>query len=343
MKSLNLLLIILVFSVSSNFLFSQNLENESYMKSNRYVQNTNYNTDAQISLSVNNDRRSKLIQVNEEFAEFEINALYNAKADSYLAILSVIQNGSTAVAVDSMINIRYTGFCNDLSRFGIRKEEIFIDMIALVPVYDIQVEKKLFSKTYNEVPAGFKLQRNIHIYYEKAEVLDHILTIASKHEIYDLIKVEYFVKNTEAIYDSLINVSIEALNRKVKKLEKLGIVVDTLKHVFADQKNVFFPVDRYTPYNSYGGISLTNKETSSVGISKKTPTMFYNKIPYHNYDIIINPSFKEPAVQYTYNTLVRYYLKPDKKDVQEIKKIEKVKNIYHIVTPNGDIKKLNTD
>ena len=156
-----------------------------------------------------------------------------------------------------------------------------------------------------------------------------------------MIKVEYFVKNTDKIYDSLINVSIEALNSKVKKLRKLGIVLDTLKHAYSDQKNVFFPVDRYTPYNSYGGISLTSKDAGSARSSAKTPTMFYNKMPYHNYDIIINPSIIEPAVQYTYNIMVRYYLKPDKKG--EIETVEKIKNVYHIVTPNGDIKKLDID
>ena len=75
----------------------------------------------------------------------------------------------TAVAVDSMVNIRYNGFCKDLSKAGIQKENIFLDMISLVPVFEMQVEKKLFSKTYNEVPVGFKLEKNIHVHYKKGE------------------------------------------------------------------------------------------------------------------------------------------------------------------------------
>ena len=340
MKNSVLLSLCLVFSLFPIEIYSQVEENESYIKSNRYTQNAIYNMDDQVFLSQKMD--SKLIQVNDDYAELEVNALYNAKADSYLAILSVIQNGATAVAVDSMVNARYNGFCNDLRESGIKKEDIFIDMISMVPIFEMQVEKKLFSKTYNEVPVGFKLQKNIHIFYKKGEMLDHILTAATKHEIYDLIKVEYFVDNTDAIFDSLINVSKETLNKKVEKLKKLGIVLDTLKHVFSDQKNVYFPVDRYTPYNSYGGISLATRDISSSKNLIKTPTMFYNKIPYHSYDIIINPAFKEPAVQYTYKIHVRYYLKPCNKN-EEIKTEEKIKNVYHIITPQGEIKRLDTN
>ncbi len=343
MKNLKLLFLSLISLLIANTIIGQVLGNEGYSRSNRYTQNTLYNKDVQLSINLDRDRKSKTLRVNDDFAELEINALYNAKADSYLAILSIIQNGATAVAADSMINLRYDGFRIGLSKFGIKKEDIFIDMISMVPLYSMQVEKKLFSKTYNELPAGFKLQKNIHIYFEKGDDLDRILTIASKHEIYDLIKVEYFVNNTEAIYDSLVNVSINALNRKVNQLKKLGIVLDTLKHVYSDQKTVLFPVDRYKPYNSYGGMSLTSGKLGATKTSNKTPTMFYNKIPYHKYDIIINPSFTEPAVQYSYNILVRYYLKPDKKEYKNVKNVEKIKNIYHIVTPKGDIKRLNTN
>ena len=341
MKNFKLILpglLIMAFSLSA---FSQHLDNVNYNKSNRYVQNELYNTDMQQIITFNTKKGSSIVQMSDEFAEIEINALYNAKANSYLAILSIIQNGKTAVAVDSVVNIRYNGFRNDLSEYGVKKEDIFLDMISLVPVFEMQVDKKLFSKTYNEVPVGFKLQKNIHIYFEKGDVLDRILTVAAKHEIYDLVKVEYFVNNTEAIYDSLVDVSINALNKKVKKLEKLGIVLDTLKHVYLDQKSVYFPVDRYKAYQSYGGISLTNGKAGATINSQKTPTMFYNKLPYHRYDIIINPAFREPAVQYSYNIRIRYYLKPEQKDQPKEKEV--FKNIYHIVTPNGDVKKLNTN
>jgi len=341
MKNFKLILLSVTLFFISFSAFSQHLDNINYSKNNRYAQNELYNNDRR--QLINLAKSSIPLQLNEDYAELEINALYNAKADSCLAILSIIQNGATAVAVDSMVNVRYNGFRNDLREYGVKKEDIFLDMISLVPVFEMQVEKKLFSKTYNEVPVGFKLQKNIHIYFEKGDVLDRILTVAAKHEIYDLIKVEYFVNNTEAIYDSLIDVSINALNKKVKRFEKLGIVLDTLKHIYLDQKSVFFPVDRYQAYNSYGGISLTTSKVSSAKTAMKTPTMFYNKLPYHKYDIVINPSFKEPAVQYSYKLLIRYYLKPDKMDGEVPVEKEIIKNIYHIITPKGDVKKLNTN
>jgi len=341
MKNFKFLPFCLIILFNVNNIYSQNYENSGYIKNNRYAQNESYNLSIVQTINGNISSKTNQLQINEDFVELEINALYNAKANSYLAILSIIQKGATAIAVDSMINIRYNGFCKDLSKFGITNDDIFIDMISMVPIYETQVDKKLFSKTYNEVPVGFTLQKNIHVYYKKGDMLDKILTAASKHEIYDLIKVEYFVDNTEAIYDTLTDISLIALNKKIEKLKKLGIVLDTLKRRYSDQKTVLFPVDNYKSYNSYGGISLTTGEKGLVNETKITPTMFYNKVPYHKYDIVINPSFKEPAVQYSYNIIVRYYLNPEKEEEPVVKEV--VKNIYHIVTPEGEVKKLNTE
>ncbi len=51
---------------------------------------------------------------------------------------------------------------------GVKEKDVFTDMLSFVPVYEIETTRKLFSKTYQEVPAGFEIQKNIHIRFTDA-------------------------------------------------------------------------------------------------------------------------------------------------------------------------------
>ncbi len=76
--------------------------------------------------------------------------------------------------------------------------DIYVDMVNFFPKYEYDVSKKLFSKkTYTEIPKGFELQKNIHIRYTAPALLDRIVTAAARQEIYDIVKVDYFVKDPQ--------------------------------------------------------------------------------------------------------------------------------------------------
>ena len=61
----------------------------------------------------------------------------------------------------------------------------------------------------------------------------------------------------------------------------------------------------------------------------KPKTMFYDKVNYDNFDIAINPTVLEPAMQFMYNLKVRFYLQ-EKETKQPSKE--------HIwLTPDGDL------
>ncbi|MBK8581165.1 MAG: hypothetical protein IPL86_04800 [Flavobacteriales bacterium] len=53
-------------------------------------------------------------------------------------------------------------------------------MLSFVPVYEIETTRKFFGKTYQEVPAGFESQKNIHIKFTDARMLDQIVSAAAK-------------------------------------------------------------------------------------------------------------------------------------------------------------------
>ncbi len=304
MRNLCFILFSILF-VCTNVLQSQDRGNYGYNNPNRPQQNIQQNPPPNALLNFPNQANPNTPII------FNVSALINEKADAHLAIFNITQVGMRAGQADTLVNERFEKFKKEAIRQGIKKDQIYIDMLSLVPVYEVEVHRKFFSKTYNEIPAGFELVKNIHVVYKDAKILDRLVSIAAKYEIYDLVKVEYFVEDTEKTYDRLRDRSVELVKKKMASLKKMGIELDTVYRVFAEQKNVSFPIERYRNLQSYKGASLEAvKNKKRLSIAPKQTTTFYEKLPYNGYDIVINPVILEPAVQYTYNMKVQFFVKP---------------------------------
>lgn len=277
------------------------------------------------------------IQNNSEF-NFQAKALMNVTAFSYVATFNVTQVGKDLKDVVEKSEFRIRQFISDLQMQGIDTNDINVDMISMVPVYDYTIEKRLFSKTYNEIPDGFELQKNILIKYKSSSNLDNIVKSAVLNEIYDLVKVDYFIENIEDIKDSLRKKTIAYLQKKLKDLSSLGINFDTLYKVFSEDYQTILPTEKYESYTAFSRPSFDNAIGRKAIVSdgkmnriKKPKTMFYNPVSYTDFDIVVNPEILEPVVQFTYSVNIKYIIK-EKKEIP--------KNTYMILTPDGKIQQI---
>lgn len=248
--------------------------------------------------------------------ELTVNAMINVKASSYVVSLGVSQAAETIDSCQRMINERISSFIAQLTKAAVKKEDIFVDFVSQVPVFEYSVEKKMFSKKYNEIPSGFELKKNIHIAFKKSETLDEIVTTAAKSEIYDIIKVDYVVNNIKAVYDSLRDASIKLLNEKAEDYKRIGIKFNPKFQVMAEDVQSIYPIERYKSYTAYNNSSLqalkkSGVSSGSISYQPKQATLYYDKLPYNNYDIVINPNVIEPVAQFTYNLKVRYTYKDE--------------------------------
>jgi len=262
-----------------------------------------------------------------------VNSLFNVKADKYVAIFNVNQIGKTADETNELINSRINGVINDLVEKNIKKEQIYVDMVTFVPEYEYEVEKKIFSKTYTEVPKGFRLQKNIHITYTDSRKIDDLVNICAKYEIYDLVKVNYYSKKVKEIYDSLRIASIKLIKQKIKAYKDLGIKVDGAFKLIAEETFVKYPNDRYSSYNAFNSSSIdVIKKRTNIRKSQKTKTYYYDPISAYNYDIVINPIITEPVIQYAINMKFKLDI---------VKKTNTNKKEYFIISKDGLLKKVN--
>ncbi len=277
--------------------------------------------------------------LSDHIMTFEVKGLLNAEADAYSAIFNINQIGELAEDADRLVNERIAGMVEELKLLGIKEEEVFSDMISFVPVFEYTMERRRFSKTYHEVPAGFELQKNLHVNFTDSKLFDKIVTAAAKQEIYDLVKVDYFMNDKGAAYEELRKKAIDFMKHKLVDFEKLGVELDTVYHVLSEQKTATYPLDRYQQYQALSRSSIDAiKKRTTVNNIRQPKTMFYQKIPYDQFDVIVNPVIKEPVIQLTYDLKVKFIIK-EPKPVVEVKREKE----FVLVTPDGTTKTLKIE
>jgi predicted secreted protein len=314
MKNITLFASVLFFQLS----FSQVSGNINYRNQVQYADNN-------ISIAIP--------VVNENI--ISVKGLANVKAEQYVAIFSITQIGESAEEVNELMDKLIN---TSLAQIKLNKAvETYIDMISFVPVYQYNVEKKIFSKkTYTEVPAGFELKKNLHIKFTNPSQLNDFISILSKNEIYDLVRVDYFASNIESIRKELMNKAKLALQEKVKNFETiLGESFTTATKNISDGFRTTLPTEMYKSYEAYNSSSLAlNKMANATQINKAT-TSYYQPILDKEFDFVINPVIQEPVIQVMYE--IKLTINREKEKKTETKEI----NNYILVTPNGEVKNLN--
>ena len=67
-----------------------------------------------------------------------------------------------------------------------------------------------------------------------------------------------------------------------------------------------------------------------------SPSMYYDYLPFNNFDIILHPKVVKPSIQYTMNMKIKFTQKP-KVQVKTVTKTE-VEKKFVMITENGEVK-----
>ncbi|MBU2929071.1 SIMPL domain-containing protein [Winogradskyella psychrotolerans] len=274
----------------------------------------------------------------------DVKALQNASATTYTAIFNVSQMGSSAEMTSQLMTARIDSIKQRLNAIGISQKNMAIDVISFIPIYEVEVTKKLFSKTYTEVPKGFELQQNIHIQFTKTSQFEAILSACAQSEIYNLVKVDYYIDNIQEVYKNLQDELLKLIDEKKAYYKALGFDMTTYNVAIADDKYCYFPKDFYQSYQAYNSTSVEaldkNKGVTTV---KKQTSYYYQPLTYENYDVVIHPSILEPVVQIGMNIKLVFTPKPKEAKVTPVVET-KIDHKYYVISPNGtiDVKELNT-
>jgi len=321
-------LIVLFLSVSVSIGFAQNKGNSadeltdggnsirSSSNSTVYMQNSGnsaYNNAYQF-----NNQRTMTQFLNDTTMLITVTGLLNTKADNYVAIYALTQVGSTIDSASMLITERVKKFMSSLKSLGVKESDIIIDQISQVPTFDYAVDKHLFSKTYTEIPTGFEIKKNIHVGFADSQMLDDIMAAAAKAEIYDIVKVDYNVTNISDKYKQLRKACLAEIKEKVDDFASMGLRFQPLNQTFQEGSQSYYPLQRYSSYQAYNNAQVQNTPVgkgNTVNTAVKNTTYYYNRVPYDQFDVVLNPNMVEPGVQFTYSVSIKYTLKGQERPV----------------------------
>ncbi|MDY0140846.1 MAG: hypothetical protein RBR97_03005 [Bacteroidales bacterium] len=312
MKNLLLYVIIMTITLSS---FAQGAGNWAFQSKTNSFSNTGGFFDEVLGLSDFEqtnayNQQNYYYGTNDTVIYIEVKALINVKPDTYILILGLSQISDNLETCFELIDQRIQTYTTECK---IKSDDIYVDFISQTPIFVREREKKIFSKKYVEVPKGFEIKKNIHIRYTDCKDADKYLKLAAKNEIYDIIRVDYIVNNHKAVYDSIRQECVRLISKQVGDYKKMGVDFEADYTSMEETNSCTYPIARYSSFTSYmpsnyDPLTNGNTEINLVNPNEKI-NIFYNKLPYNYYDIVINPDVVEPVVQFSQTVKIKFVLK----------------------------------
>jgi uncharacterized protein YggE len=243
----------------------------------------------------------------------EANVLMNVKADEYVAVFGVLQEGATVEECNQKMDATVSEFAGQLKQLGISGDDTFVDFAAQNKIYGFQVTGAIAKERL----VGFELKKNVSVHYKDKLLLDKLVIAASKSKIFDLIKVDYVVKDPAGVQSKLMDDAAQVIKQKAATYERLlGIKLQPPIQVYAEKPSIYFPsemYDSYTASESEEMSSDSDRQKYTIQGARKSRTFFFNGLNADGFDHVTNPVVIEPVVQFTLYLKVKYEIEPVKK------------------------------
>lgn len=243
----------------------------------------------------------------------EANVLMNVKADEYVAVFGVLQEGATVAECNQKMDATVNEFSGELKQLGIGGDDIFVDFAAQNKIYGYQVTGSIAKERL----VGFELKKNVAVHYKDKLLLDRLVIAASKSKIFDLIKVDYVVKDIGIVQSKLMDDASQVIKHKAAAYEKLfGIKLQPPVQVYAEKPSIYFPTEMYDSYAASESEEITSdndRQKYTIQGARKSRTFFFNGLSADGFDHVTNPVVIEPVVQFTLYLKVKYEIEPARK------------------------------
>jgi len=236
----------------------------------------------------------------------EANVLMNVKADEYVAFFAVSQEGNTVAECGQKMDAALQTFSEALKGLGFQPSDVFVDFVAQNKIYGFEVA----SEVAKEKLVGFELKKNVSVRFNAYTLLDKLVLEASQAQIYDLIKVDYIVKNIPALHTKLMEAASRVIKEKAVRYQNLfGIRLLSPPQVYAEKPSLYFPTQMYDSYTAYESEDVNAgyyRQKYIMQGARKSRTFFFNALDASSFDTVINPVVLEPLVQATLYLKMKY-------------------------------------
>ncbi|MDQ2985684.1 MAG: SIMPL domain-containing protein [Armatimonadota bacterium] len=253
-------------------------------------------------------RANELAKRNVPFGDgrfIDASVLMNVKPDEYVAVFGISEEGITLALAQSSMDATIRTFMASLKGLNISAADTFVDFVAQNRIYGYDVATENLAK---EVVVGFEVKKNVSIRYKDYALLDKLIAAASKSEIFDLVKVDYVVKDIAASRKRIMEEAAKVIKTKMEEQEQLlGIKMGQPIQVMPSPLGVYYPVEMYDSYVAEESEEVyAFRQGMTVHRARKPRTFYYNPLAAKDFDVAVNPSLIEPAVQFAIYVRVKY-------------------------------------
>lgn len=298
--------------------------------------NGNYNTNQQY-----NDGRHNKVTVDKTSMSFHVNILNTVKSTSFTITLGLNQEAVSVETCNAEINKRITRFKQELKALNIKEDDMYVDFISQTKVYDYLTNKEEQQQIINiqQKETGFEIKKNIILRVQDITLFDRLVEIASRHAIYNIVKVDYHSAELDTIYASMLK---EALAISEKRKGLLAFNKDSWEEipVISIDFHHLQPAGQYLSYKAHesSDVSYINDYyRSNTTIlrqeQRKSTSYYFNRINPSNFDKIMNADTPVVGIQCIMSVTVSYLRKEPAAPKKQ----------YHVITPDGQLKVLNLD
>ncbi|MCU4189171.1 SIMPL domain-containing protein [Flavobacterium sp. HXWNR29] len=284
-------------------LFLNVLSVSAQISGNQVYGKNNYNGNNYNQESLPNNSK---VSINDNVLSVSVKILLNKKADGFVMTLGLNEEDETVAGCSKKITARITGFIERMKSLGVKKENVYIDFISQTKIYDFEVN----GMNSEQIEKGFEIKKNIIVSTSNVNSLEKIIALASDFEIHDVIKVEYYNNETDAIHNSLFDEALVlAEAKKIRYMKAFGkriIGTPTATEEFA----TVFPKTQYNTYQAFETAEIqtnyNNRSPYLKKIARKNNTFYYDGISSAGFDKVINPNQTEVGIQYVMTITMHY-------------------------------------
>ena len=230
----------------------------------------------------------------------------NVKADEYVGVFGLSQEGRTVQDCNQKINTQIEKFAGELKNLGVKAEDVEVDHTTQTRAYDYQIAGNVAT----EKAVGFIVKKTVSIHFKEKDLMNKLMGAAAKSDIYDLIKVDYVVNDPAAVREKLYEESVRIIKEKAARYDKsLGLKFRSQLQVVQENYNTIFPTESYDSYAAFETSNVSQSvfnDKNRVKEARKSETFFFNTQDAGNFDYIINPVVLEPVVQFSLYLQIKY-------------------------------------
>jgi len=297
-----------------------------------YGNETNYSQKERYS----SDNVQKIIST-QNSETYKINVLNNVKADSYVVTLGLNQEGANVKDCNTKINSRIQQFKSELKKMNVQTnnpDDFYVDFITQTKIYDYKVNQEGKDINATQIDKGFEIKKNIIFRLDDINKFDAIVDLASRFQIFNIVKVEYHVKNTDGIYKQMFKEAVKINDERRNLKSKLNDNYKDVKPRISVNFYSIQPKEQYKTYQAYESSNVNysqdyNSDRTFVRREqRKSSTFYYDGQKSNFYDSIINNDTSLVGLQFVMEVIFIYEMPANHK------------NEYHIITSNGELKKL---